>query len=232
MANGFGEGPAVMFGLRQSRADAMIMMAVESHPPELIPRIVSAFRDGAQVVQCVRDSFTGRARYRDAATALFVPAIRLAGGFDYMQQNAYYRLVSRQFAQRILAAPRYWRFLIPTPRRSIRSAAHHPYEHGGARGGNESVHPDASLGIGVRRLHDLDHRTPDDRADVAARGGRGCSRVLRFRRRRRDRRRRRGMALVSLSLAAHGRSHRQARRRRIRRAGHSPVLQRAAGTSR
>lgn len=116
MANGFGEGPAVMFGLRQSRADAMIMMAVESHPPELIPSMIGAFLDGAQVVQCVRDSFVGRERYRDIATALFVPAVQLLTGFDYAQQNVYYRLVSRDFAQEVLASPRYWRFLrFPLP---------------------------------------------------------------------------------------------------------------------
>jgi glycosyltransferase involved in cell wall biosynthesis len=116
MANGFGEGPAIMFGLRRSRADAIIMMAVESHPPELIPLMIQAFREGAEVVQCVRDSFAGRQRYRDVATALFVPFIRFLTGFDYGQQNVYYRLMSRAFANQVLASPRYQRFLrFPLP---------------------------------------------------------------------------------------------------------------------
>jgi len=116
MANGFGEGPAITFGVRCSRADAMIMMAVESHPPQLIPLMVEAFREGAQVVQCVRDSFADRQRYRDVATALFVPFIRFLTGFDYGQQNVYYRLMSRAFANQVLASPRYQRFLrFPLP---------------------------------------------------------------------------------------------------------------------
>lgn len=116
MRNRFGEGPAVMFGISRSDADAMIMMAVESHPPELIPPMIQAFLDGAEVVQCVRDSFAGRPRHRDIGTAAFVPFIRFLTGFDYQEQNVYFRLVSRNFARRLLESPRYWRFLrFPIP---------------------------------------------------------------------------------------------------------------------
>jgi dolichol-phosphate mannosyltransferase len=116
MANGFGEGPAVMFGLSRSHADAMIMMEVESHPPKLIPLMIRAFQDGAQVVQCVRDSYTGREPYRDIGSAVFAQSVRLLTGLTYSKQNVYYRLMSRAFARRVLASSRYWRLLrFPLP---------------------------------------------------------------------------------------------------------------------
>ncbi len=116
LEKGFGEGPAIVFGLSRSEADAMVMMAVESHPPELIPPMIQAFQRGAEVVQCVRGSFTGREQQRDVMTALFPSIIRLLTGFDHEVQNVYYRLVSRDFSRWVLASPRFWRFVrFPLP---------------------------------------------------------------------------------------------------------------------
>jgi dolichol-phosphate mannosyltransferase len=94
----------------------MIMMSVESHPPELIPIMVQAFIDGAKVVQCIRDTLSGRPFYRDIGTALFSPLIRILTGFDFREQNVYFRLISRDFTESLLSSPRYWRFLrFPLP---------------------------------------------------------------------------------------------------------------------
>jgi len=124
---GFGEGPAIVYGLSRSSADAMIMMAVESHPPVLIPAMIQAFRRGARVVQCVRDSLSGRSRRRDAMTSIYPGIIRLLTGFDYHAQNVYYRLVSRDFALEILESPRFWRFIrfpLPDPESGALEVVH------------------------------------------------------------------------------------------------------------
>lgn len=117
LSRGYGEGPAVIFGLSRSDADAVIMMGVDgSHPPARIPELIRAFQDGAQVVQCVRRSFAGRPWWRDAGTRLFGVLTRALTGEHFEHQNVYFRLVSRSIADRLLAQPRYWRFLrFPLP---------------------------------------------------------------------------------------------------------------------
>ena len=55
LEKGFGQGPAIVFGLSQSRADATIMMDVDgSHPVDVIPEMIERYLAGARIVQCRR----------------------------------------------------------------------------------------------------------------------------------------------------------------------------------
>lgn len=118
-ANGFGEGPAMMFGISRSNADAIVMMGADgSDPVDVIPQMVEEFRAGAKVVQCTRRSLTGRPWYRDVGTAGFHLLLRLLTGRRVEEQNIYYRLISRSYAQEILKMPRFWRYVrFPLPDR-------------------------------------------------------------------------------------------------------------------
>lgn len=117
LVRGYGQGIAVSYGLRRSDADAIVMMDVDgSHPPEAIPELVAGFADGASVVQCVRRTLSDRKAYRERGASLFHRLSRLVFGVDLNEQNVFYRLVSRDVAEAILAQPRYWRYLrFPLP---------------------------------------------------------------------------------------------------------------------
>lgn len=116
---GFGQGAAVVFGLSRSTADAMIMLDVDgSHPVEAIPEMLSAFLDGAQVVQCVRRKLANRKLYRRIGASAYQRLARLLTGIDPTEQNIFYRLVSADVTRWLLQQPRYWHYLrFPLPRR-------------------------------------------------------------------------------------------------------------------
>lgn len=119
LARGHGQGPAIVFGLSRSRADAQIMMDADgSHPVSVIPQLVAHFQAGARVVQCVRTSLRERRAWRDLGTAAFQRVSRWLTGVDVRQQNVYFRLVAADVAAELVSRPRLSRYLrIPLPRR-------------------------------------------------------------------------------------------------------------------
>jgi len=118
LAQGFGQGPAVVFGLSRSTADAMITMDVDgSHPAAVIPEMIREYLGGAQVVQCVRRTLSNRRVHRRLGAAAFQLVARLLTGVDTTEQNIFYRLISGSVARELLQHPRYWRWLrFPLPR--------------------------------------------------------------------------------------------------------------------
>ena len=117
LEKGFGQGPAIVFGMRHVRADAYIMMDADgSHPSAAVPTMIELAREGAEVVQCVRRTLANRRSYRQLGTALFQRVARIATGVDTRSQNIFYRLTSSAVAEQLLATPRYWRWLrFPLP---------------------------------------------------------------------------------------------------------------------
>jgi len=98
LEEGFGEGPAVVFGMSRSHADAVVTMEVGGgHPVESVPEMISRHLDGADIVQAVRRSIRSRPLYRSVGTAVFNAVFRLLAGFDTKGQNVYYRLLSRKY---------------------------------------------------------------------------------------------------------------------------------------
>jgi glycosyltransferase involved in cell wall biosynthesis len=120
LARGFGQGPAIVFGLSRSTADAMIMMDADGgHPLEVLPEMVRHYLDGARVVQCVRNTLVNRKAYRDIGAATFQLFARSVTGVNTHEQNIFFRLVSADVAREIIRQPRYWRWLrFPLPRRA------------------------------------------------------------------------------------------------------------------
>lgn len=103
LQKGFGEGPAVVFGMKQSDADAVITMDVDGgHPLDVIPKMIQRFLSGADIVQAVRMTMKNRKAYRNIGTRLFGLFTKIIAGMDFMEQNVYYRLVSREYTDMII----------------------------------------------------------------------------------------------------------------------------------
>jgi dolichol-phosphate mannosyltransferase len=112
LEEGRGQGPAVYYGVKHARADAIVMMDGDgSHPIDAIPRMVDGYRKGWRVVQCRRLDDRTRPRLRAAASTGFQLMCRLLTGFDLAQQNIYFRLVGSEVAVMMLRHPAYWRLL-------------------------------------------------------------------------------------------------------------------------
>jgi len=111
LKNDFGQPAAVAFGLKQSEADAMIMMDVDGgHPVEVIPEMISHYKNGADIVQAIRKNFEKRRFYRKIGTLLFDLYLFLIAGINVCKQNVSYRLVSKEVNQKILGNYRWLYF--------------------------------------------------------------------------------------------------------------------------
>lgn len=96
LERGYGQAPALWFGMQQSNADAVITMDVDQgHPVTLIPSMVDAWLNGADIVQGVRMDISGRPVYRDLGTRAFDVLVRIVTGIDLRQQNVHYRLITK-----------------------------------------------------------------------------------------------------------------------------------------
>ena len=118
LAEGFGQCPALMFGLSRSRADAMIVMDADGgHPVEAIPLMIEGYLQGARVVQCVREELSDRRSYRRIGSAVYEALSRALAGSSVQDQLIYYRLVSSDVVAMLLDMPRTWHTLrFPLPR--------------------------------------------------------------------------------------------------------------------
>lgn len=114
LVRGYGQGPAIAFGLRQARTDAMIMMDVDGgHAVSIIPEMVSRWLAGAHVVQAVRTSPhvpTWR-WYRRWGTVCFNLVMDGLTGLHTARQNVYFRLVRKEVVEELLADRRWPHFL-------------------------------------------------------------------------------------------------------------------------
>lgn len=112
---GYGQGAAVAFGLSRSEADAMITMDVDGeHPPELVPDMIESFLSGDQLVQCVRKKRTFNILPRKIGSWIFNKVASVITGIDLEEQNVYFRLVSSNIRDRVIADNR-WPYFMRMP---------------------------------------------------------------------------------------------------------------------
>src|SRR5271157_2916002 len=74
----FGHQAALAAGLESARGAAAITLDCDlQHPPELLPRMLTAWRNGAKVVQMVRVKSEGAGWFKDFTAMLFYRLINL-----------------------------------------------------------------------------------------------------------------------------------------------------------
>ncbi len=113
LSRNFGHQNAVSAGLEFARGDAVIVMDADlQHPPELIPKMLAAWRQGNRVVYTIREDDPCHAgRFKRWTSAAFYKLINAASDVPIPAGAADFRLLDRSVVDAILAMPERSRFL-------------------------------------------------------------------------------------------------------------------------
>jgi len=92
----FGHQSALIAGLQAARGAAVITMDCDlQHPPELLPKMLAAWRGGAKVVQMVRTETAGAGWFKSASSKLFYRFLNLLSETPVVSGAADYQLLDR-----------------------------------------------------------------------------------------------------------------------------------------
>ncbi|MGA3018753.1 MAG: glycosyltransferase family 2 protein, partial [Bryobacteraceae bacterium] len=99
----FGHQAALFAGLENAQGEAVITMDCDlQHPPELLPRMVKAWRDGAKVVQMVRIDTVDSGFFKSISSRLFYRFVNLLSETPVLSGAADYQLLDREVVAAIL----------------------------------------------------------------------------------------------------------------------------------
>ena len=99
MSRRFGHQAALIAGIDQSRADAVLMLDSDlQHPPELIPELVAHWENGADIVQTVREDGVEIPFLKRVTSRWFYRVLLKVGNVDLPIGGTDYRLISRRVA--------------------------------------------------------------------------------------------------------------------------------------
>lgn len=109
----FGHQSALLAGLRFAQGDAVVTMDGDlQHPPELLPRLVEAWRAGADVVHAIRREPGGSRRdWRERSSGLFYRVINWLGAVPVPPGGADFRLLDRRALRALNELPEHFAFL-------------------------------------------------------------------------------------------------------------------------
>jgi polyisoprenyl-phosphate glycosyltransferase len=110
LSRNFGHMQALSAGMDHTRGKAVITMDGDlQDPPELIPKLVAAWRDGAQVVLAKRGKRRENA-FQRLLTAVFYKIMHLIGGIKIPEQVGTFCLLDCKAARAICSMPERARF--------------------------------------------------------------------------------------------------------------------------
>ncbi|HET6898637.1 MAG TPA: glycosyltransferase family 2 protein [Vicinamibacteria bacterium] len=100
----FGVAECLRAGLEHARGEAAVYLDADlQDPPELIPRLVEQWEQGADVVYTVRTARLGEAAWKRWLTRQAYRLIRAAADIDLPVEAGDYRLLSRRVVRELLA---------------------------------------------------------------------------------------------------------------------------------
>lgn len=113
LSRNFGHQNAVSAGLEFARGDAVIVMDADlQHPPELIPQMIAAWREGFHVVYTIReDSKAETGWLKRWTSAAFYKLINVVSDVRIVPGAADFRLMDRTVVNCLVAMPERSRFL-------------------------------------------------------------------------------------------------------------------------
>lgn len=99
----FGQQSALLAGLEAARGAAVITLDCDlQHPPELLPAMVRAWRDGAKVVQMVRTQTAGAGFFKTQTSRVFYWFVNIVSDTPVVSGAADYQLLDRVVVDAVL----------------------------------------------------------------------------------------------------------------------------------
>ncbi len=99
----FGHQAALFAGLENAKGVAVITMDCDlQHPPELLPNMIKAWREGARVVQMVRIDTVDSGFFKDFSSKLFYQFLNLISETPVLSGAADYQLLDREVVAAVL----------------------------------------------------------------------------------------------------------------------------------
>lgn len=96
----FGKEIALTAGVHAASADAVICMDADlQHPPEVIPKLVESWRQGAEVVATIRTSIDKQPLLRRLGSHLYYWLMARISGLDMASQTTDFRLFDRKVVE-------------------------------------------------------------------------------------------------------------------------------------
>jgi polyisoprenyl-phosphate glycosyltransferase len=108
----FGHQSALLAGLSAARGAAVISLDSDGqHPPELIPRLIEAWQQGALVVQTLRQDPKSQGKFKRATSRVYYKLFSWLADTPISPGSADFRLLDRRAIDVILSHPRSAMFL-------------------------------------------------------------------------------------------------------------------------
>lgn len=112
LSRNFGKEAATSAGLDYAAGDAVVVMDADlQDPPEEIPRMISAWRGGTDVVCMRRRSRRGDSRFKRASAHLFYRLLRRLSDSEIPEDVGDFRLLSRPVVEALRALPERTRYM-------------------------------------------------------------------------------------------------------------------------
>jgi dolichol-phosphate mannosyltransferase len=112
LSRNFGQEAAVSAGLDHSTGDVVVTMDADlQDPPEVIPKLLARWREGADVVYAVRESREGEGRMKLVTSRWFTRLFNRLAGLDIDPGVGDFRLLDRRVVEVLRAMPERARFL-------------------------------------------------------------------------------------------------------------------------
>lgn len=112
LSRNHGKEPALTAGIDHAQGDAVILMDADlQHPPSVLPALVAAWQDGADMVIAARQSRDTDGWLRRALTRLFYRLFNALSDVRLSEQGGDFRLLDRRAVLALQAMPERGRFL-------------------------------------------------------------------------------------------------------------------------
>lgn len=105
LSRNFGKEQAVFAGLEASRGEAVVVMDADGqHPPDLLPKMIEAWRSGAEVVEAVKTGRPDQTWLVRFAARIFNRSFSTLTGVD-LSNATDFRLLARPVVDQLVAMP-------------------------------------------------------------------------------------------------------------------------------
>jgi len=112
MSRNFGHQAAITAGVFEAHGDAVIVMDSDlQDPPDVIPELVAAWREGADVAYGVRRKRDGETAFKKATASAFYKFLRSISDTDIPADTGDFRLMSREVVEALRSLPERDRFM-------------------------------------------------------------------------------------------------------------------------